>query len=370
MRASFGGRPFPSGRRFDRRIGSNKAHCSSLSSQRPCMGLVSRQIARSSSVSLNLFSSQASFFSSRCQRTIFETSSSHLLDHRPNVDRVIRKRLVDRVITRWEAWHSQKGGETEEYLAELSRTNQRELHDAVWFVGLAVALRMGQLQTVGANLEVIKHNLDRTSVHELEEFWNILFRARANVSVTTTNFDVLAERGLRTVPRPKVPRPGFHYGFGPEDLQGGGYPSYSHIHKIGTTGHVPLLKLHGSVSWSVRNGELVKYHDCRPAIRGDAAIVAPIVEKTIPEYLRPTWEAAKNHLGRARTWIVVGYSLPHYDQAVRALLLEATSPDTTIHIFDPDSAVASRFRDLTFNVRLHPGLPDGIDELNDMLKQQ
>ena len=40
------------------------------------MGLVSRQIARSSSVSLNLFSSQASFFSSRCQRTIFETTSS------------------------------------------------------------------------------------------------------------------------------------------------------------------------------------------------------------------------------------------------------------------------------------------------------
>ena len=76
MRASFGGRPFPSGRRSDRRIGSNKAHCSSLSSQRPCMGLVSRQIARSSSVSLNLFSSQASFFSSRCQRTIFETTSS------------------------------------------------------------------------------------------------------------------------------------------------------------------------------------------------------------------------------------------------------------------------------------------------------
>ena len=45
------------------------------------MGLVSRQIARSSSVSLNLFSSQASFFSSRCQRTIFETSSWHQLGY-------------------------------------------------------------------------------------------------------------------------------------------------------------------------------------------------------------------------------------------------------------------------------------------------
>ena len=296
--------------------------------------------------------------------------ASHLLDDRPNVDRVTREKLVDRVVTRWKTWHSQNSGATiEEYLAELARTKQREFHDAVWFVGLTVALRMGQLTMVGANLEVIKHNLDRTSMHELEEFWNILFGARTDVSVITTNFDVLAERGLRHKPRPKVPRPGFHYGFGPEDLQGGGYPSYSHIQKIRTAGGVPLLKLHGSVSWSVRNGELVKYHDCRPAIRGDAAIVAPIVEKTVPQYLRPTWTAARKHLGRARTWIVIGYSLPHYDQAVQSLLLKAAAPDTTIHVFDPDPAVASRFRKhLTRNVLSHPGLPDGIDELNDVLK--
>ena len=99
------------------------------------------------------------------------------------------------------------------------------------------------------------------------------------------------------------------------DLAGGGYPSYSHIQKIRAAGHVPLLKLHGSVSWSVRDSELVKYHDCRLAIRGDAAIVAPIVGKTVPTYLQPTWDTAKTHLSRARTWIVIGYSLPRYDQS-------------------------------------------------------
>ena len=76
VRASFGGRPFPSGRRFDRRIGSSKAHCSSLSSQRPCMGLVRRQIARSPLVCLVSAALEPSFFSSGCQRTIFETSCS------------------------------------------------------------------------------------------------------------------------------------------------------------------------------------------------------------------------------------------------------------------------------------------------------
>ena len=227
---------------------------------------------------------------------------------------------------------------------------------------------MGQLRFVGANLTIIKHNLDRVSIPELETFWDILFGALTDVSVVTTNFDVLAERGLRHVPRPRAKRPGFHYGFGPENLAGGGYPSYSHIQKIQAHGNVPLYKLHGSVSWSVRDGELVKYHDCRPAIRGDAAIVAPIVEKTVPGYLRPTWVAAGQHLSRARIWIVVGYSLPSYDEAVRSLLGEATQSDTTIHVFDPDPDVAPRFRALTHDVRSHPGIPEGLNELRGLLK--
>ena len=210
--------------------------------------------------------------------------------------------------------------------------------------------------------------VQRISIPELETFWDILFGALTDVSVVTTNFDVLAERGLRHVPRPRAKRPGFHYGFGPENLAGGGYPSYSHIQKIRAHGYVPLYKLHGSVSWSVRDGELVKYHDCRPAIRGDAAIVAPIVEKTVPGYLRPTWAAAGQHLGRARIWIVVGYSLPWYDEAVRSLLGEATQSDTTIHVFDPDPDVASRFRALTHDVRSHPGIPDGFNELGGLHK--
>ena len=75
---------------------------------------------------------------------------------------------------------------------------------------------MGQLRFVGANLTVTKHNLDRRSFPALETFWDILFGVLTEVSVVTTNFDILAERGLRHVPRPRAKRPGFHYGFGPE----------------------------------------------------------------------------------------------------------------------------------------------------------
>ena len=168
--------------------------------------------------------------------------ASQLLDERPDVDRVTRRKLVDRVLTRWEIWRSENAGTTEEYLARLASNNRREFLDAVWFVGLTVALQMGQLRSVGANPTIIKHNLDRTSTPELEKFWTIVFGARVDVAVVTTNFDILAERGLRHVPRPRAKRPGFHYGFGTENLEGGGYPSYSHIQKIRASGSVPLLK--------------------------------------------------------------------------------------------------------------------------------
>ena len=77
--------------------------------------------------------------------------ASELFARRPEVDRVIRAKLVDRVVTRWDAWRSRTNGATEEYLAELARTNQREWHDAVWFVGLTIALRMGQVKMVGGS---------------------------------------------------------------------------------------------------------------------------------------------------------------------------------------------------------------------------
>jgi hypothetical protein len=175
---------------------------------------------------------------------------------------------------------------------------------------------------------------------------------------------VLAERGLRHRPRPRISRPGFHYGFGPEVLEGGGYPSYAHIRKISTGGSVPLLKLHGSVSWSVQCGELVKYHDCRPAIRGDAAIVAPVASKTLPAYLQSTWDLAGRLLAQSSTWIVVGYSLPPYDQLVRDLLA-SNHRAQAVYVFDPDPLVADRFRSLlpASLVAAKRRVPEGLPEL-------
>ena len=170
---------------------------------------------------------------------------------------------------------------------------------------------------------------------------------------------------MRNAPRSRIPRPGFHYGSGPEKLAGGGYPSYAHIQKIAVTGRVPLLKLHGSVSWSLRNGSLTRYHDCRPAIRGDAAIVAPVTEKSIPTYLEPVWLQAAHALSISKKCIIVGYSFPHYDVSINNLFANNVSRDTQIHVINPDMSVVGALQKLLpeLPVAYHRGLPECLSEI-------
>ena len=210
--------------------------------------------------------------------------TARLFDVRPDVDNVTRERLVNRVLTRWDEFRRSNAATPEQYLALLQESGGKTWTDAQWYVALAIALTMGQVEWVGMKPTVTRHNIDRTTgVIAHEEFWDAIFSRTHNVSVITTNYDILAERGIRHIPRPRVKRPGFHYGWGTDPLAGGGYPSYAHIQKVTASGSVPIYKLHGSISWSYRGGQLIRYRDCRPAIRGDAAIVAPVTTKLLPE---------------------------------------------------------------------------------------
>lgn len=292
--------------------------------------------------------------------------AAQLFDTEPAVDRITRQRLVERVQRGWRRWREANGSRPEEYLANLESLGGPEWYDAVWYVGLVVALRMGRLERVGfqSNLTITRHNVDRTTQNGVHEaFWTAIFERTSSVSVLTTNYDVLPERGLRIQPRPRVPRPGFNYGFGNEYLAGGGYPSYAHIQRPVARGRVPLLKLHGSVSWALRSGALVRYQDCRPAIRGDALIVAPVAGKRPTECLRPTWDLARAALASASLVMSVGYSLPPYDELVCDLL--ASAPRAAgFHVFDPDPAVGGRFeRQLGRPVVQHAGLPVALPDV-------
>ncbi|HWC48440.1 MAG TPA: hypothetical protein VG448_06130 [Solirubrobacterales bacterium] len=282
------------------------------------------------------------------------------------VDRLVRQRLVQAVRTRWLTWHEKTKGTPEEYLADLADAGGLPWKEAVWYASLVIALQMGELRPIGFEQQptVIKQNLDRRSVPAHENFWTAVFTNARVVAVVTTNYDILAERGMRHLPRPRVPRPGFNYGAGEEYLAGGGYPSYSHIQRIVTGGSVPLLKLHGSVSWAERNRKLVKYHDCRPAIQGDALIVAPVRGKQPPRLLAPIWERAHAAIAEAEQLLVVGYSLPEYDDRVTELL-KSSPAGCQFHLLDPGPNLARRYECvLSRTTTQHPGLPEAINKLD------
>ena len=300
--------------------------------------------------------------------------ASQLFARHPVVDRVTRQRLVERVIAGWTDWHARTNGTAEEYLAHLEVAGAGgQWRDATWYVSLVIALSLGTIRSISFTQQrtIIQTNLNRTSgIPAHEEFWTLLFRHTEDVAVVTTNYDVVAERGLRNTPRPRRHRPGFHYGFGPERLLGSGAPSFSHIRPIMAAGRIPLLKLHGSVSWSISNGVIGHYFDCRPAIQGRALIIAPVTEKSVPQYLQPIWDKAADALSRSQTWLVIGYSFPTYDKTVNVLLAKNAGHWPAVHVFNPDATVAKRVKALLPGspvVVSHPGLPEGTSQLSSIL---
>lgn len=296
--------------------------------------------------------------------------ASQLFNEQPDVDVISRQRLIERVLAGWKKWHSETGGTPEQFLAVLEANGGKQWRDTTWYVALVIALCMGHLRVVGAKPTIVRHTLNVTSGIEAHEaFWTTLFRQSEEVAVLTTNYDILAERGLRPKPRPRVPRPGFHYGAGPEQLEGRGYPSYAHIQQIKAEGRIPLLKLHGSISWTLKDNQIVRYHDCRPAIRGDAVIVAPVTEKNVPSVFQPIWHHAAMALAKSDTWIIVGYSLPSYDLAINDLFRSNAGHGTQVHVLNPNRQVADRVASLLPHaiVHAHPGLPEALSDLPKLL---
>jgi hypothetical protein len=134
------------------------------------------------------------------------------------------------------------------------------------------------------------------------------------------------------------------------------------------TGTVPVFKLHGSLNWTLDEGKLFAYQDMRPVFRGGgtAAIIAPVPEKSVPDWLAPIWTGAAESL-RSDIWVVCGYSLPAYDIEVCNLLRDA-GKDRRVSMFvlSPESDfLRTRFAEVVPSARITclPGLPGGTVEL-------
>jgi hypothetical protein len=212
------------------------------------------------------------------------------------------------------------------------------------------------------------------NVPQHNAFWDVLL-SRFHISgVVTTNYDLLAERGLRHQPMRRPERPGFYYGglSRPQVLKGTALPfSVAKAEReVELVGAIPLYKLHGSLNWGLQRGVLSLYQDSRPAFRhgGDAQIVPPILEKEAPSWLANVWNEARQALASCSTWIVCGYSLPIYDRSISQLFVDAAEGGsvTQIILVDPNSQMLlERWKAVAPNatVRPLPGLPDALRHL-------
>jgi hypothetical protein len=209
-------------------------------------------------------------------------------------------------------------------------------------------------------------------------FWETIFAATEDVSVITTNYDIIVERVVRHRPMQRPPSPGCFYGGlpRPQLLTGVAQPfsRWSPERIIEMTGTMPVFKLHGSLNWTLEGDTIVTYQDMRPVFRrgGTAAIIAPVPEKSVPPWLAPVWHGAAESLRRCDVWIVCGYSLPPYDVEVCNLLRNAGKGRSLLmFLLSPESEILRiKYAEVVPEAQIVclSGLPAGTAELMTGLK--
>jgi hypothetical protein len=206
-----------------------------------------------------------------------------------------------------------------------------------------------------------------------QQFWSSLLSITEDVSVITTNYDILVERVLRHRPMRRPSSPGCFYGglARPQILKGAAQPfsRWSPERTIEMAGTIPLFKLHGSLNWTLNGQSIVAFQDMRPVFRhgGTAAIIPPVPEKSVPPWLREIWRDAESSLRQSDVWVICGYSMPVYDTEVIQLLKEAgIGRSLTVFLLSPEAdALEKRWIGLLpeANIICLAALPEGIKPL-------
>jgi hypothetical protein len=202
-----------------------------------------------------------------------------------------RQRFL-RVEQHYERWQREHPTEYPEQYMELVYTQRAGPNAPNWeWVVEYVCAAIASAGTPPASLNRNPRYFNRVNrtfycaTHQL--FWSALFSVNTDVSVLTTNYDILVERELRHRPMRRPRSPGCFYGgiARPQVLKGAAQPfsQWAPERIIEMTGTVPVFKLHGSLNWVLNGQSIVMFQDMRAVFRhgGTAAIIPPIPQKLV-----------------------------------------------------------------------------------------
>jgi len=190
---------------------------------------------------------------------------------------------------------------------------------------------------------------------------DILRTLKKGDCIITFNYDLLIEESFRTA-NVWTPIGGYGddvHGVRSEWCQnwlgkrGGGVSTYSEIR---------LLKLHGSVNWTLYKTGQIKLKD-RPFVvrtRGKStvfetvSILPPGWNKRIDRNpYKKLWREARLKLEQCKTIVIIGYSLPETDVLARALFAEVIRLRSArrrylkqLHLADPNNSVKQKYVEL------------------------
>lgn len=200
--------------------------------------------------------------------------------------------------------------------------------------------------------------LERPGIKEARNFLDLLINFGLQ-GIITTNYDLIIEYSLGTK--------GFNYGTDGEILTGRGpYPISQWQNPIQLTGHIPLSKVHGSISWDSNN----HYTDGRRGLTGNALIVAPDPDKTRPSELIPMWDLAADILRKSKNIVVFGFGFNKYDSALLELLNENGKAISRVMLIDvaPKTKIAMELWPKAEINSTNPP-PEGLNSIRSWLKR-
>jgi SIR2-like domain len=262
--------------------------------------------------------------------------------------------------------------------AERENPLQSEIHGTRWMDAIRFILaRLVNLPN-GSNTHYY-YGVGTYGCHPHHlSFWERLEKEFNLKYIVTMNYDILVEQSLHTDKSVHRTMPRWRYG---------GFQHVQVVRKItdirgkGKFELMPLgdefviYKLHGSVNWAwePHSPSLKIHHDVRPVYRVQEdlipAIVPPIPEKDMPPEFGQIWNEAKKVLAQTPNWVICGYSLPDYDEALKnwfgEILEMRKTENTKLIILDPYSNnIAAKWEALSKNCEIIPlkGLPDALEE--------